>query len=83
MERVAEVMPPDSSDEEVFRYAIKSRAIMVTCNRNDFLALASLTGNHGLIIVIRRRRAISESGHLLELIARAGEEGIIGNINFA
>lgn len=56
---------------------------MVTCNRNDFLALANKGPHHGLIILIRRRSAQLECTNLLRLIRQAGDEGLDGNINFA
>lgn len=56
---------------------------MVTCNRNDFLTLAAGRQHSGLIVVIRRRSALSEAGHLLELLGKAGASGLDGNINFA
>jgi predicted nuclease of predicted toxin-antitoxin system len=83
VELVADVMAPDSSDDEVFAYAVKVNAIMVSCNRNDFLELASALGHPGLIILIRRRSALSEAGHLLELLRKAGAAGLEGNVNFA
>jgi len=83
VELVADVMSPDSSDDEVFAYAMKANAIMVSCNRNDFLELASALEHSGLIILIRRRSALSEAGHLLELLRKAGAAGLEGNVNFA
>jgi predicted nuclease of predicted toxin-antitoxin system len=83
VELVPEVMSPDSSDEEVFAYAVKRRAIMLTCNRNDFLELSRRSSHSGLIVLIRRRSALSEAGHLLELLGKAGASGLGGNINFA
>lgn len=80
---VKEVMRVDASDEEVFQHAIRNKAIMVTCNRNDFLCLAELHEHVGLIILIRRRTALSEAGHLLELLRNADVKGLYGNINFA
>jgi len=80
---VKEVMRIDASDEEVFQYAIKNKAIMVTCNRNDFLYLAECYNHFGLIILIRRRTPFSEAGHLLELLRKAGTDGLYENINFA
>jgi len=80
---VPEVMSPESVDHEVFAYAVKEKAIMVTCNRNDFLALAAGQPHPGLIVVIRRRSPLSEAGHLLSLLAKAGRSGLEGNINFA
>ena len=83
VELVADVMAPDSGDEEVFAYAVKANSIMVSCNRNDFLALAAAQQHPGLIILIRRRSALSEAGHLLELLRKAGVAGLEGNVNFA
>ena len=80
---VAEVMSPESSDEEVFTCAVAQDAIMVTCNRNDFLTLATGKPHPGLIVVIRRRSALAEAGHLLTLLSKAGSSGLDGNINFA
>jgi hypothetical protein len=57
---------------------------MVTCNRNDFLALAAHNSRHsGLIILIRRRSRQIECAKLAVLLRRAGEVGIAGNVNFA
>ena len=83
VELVPEVMSPESDDEEVFAYAVDQKAIMLTCNRNDFLELAAKGPHPGLIVLIRRRSALSEAGHLLDLLARAGAQGLDGNINFA
>ncbi len=80
---VAEVMPPESADDKVFAHAVAQNAIMVTCNRNDFLTLASRGPHPGLIILIRRRSALAEAGHLLALLSKAGASGLEGNINFA
>ncbi len=83
VELVPEVMSPEAGDEEVFAYAADKKAIMLTCNRNDFLELASALEHPGLIILIRRRSALSESGHLLELLRKAGADGLESNVNFA
>lgn len=83
VELVSEVMSPEANDEEVFAYAVKKRAIMLTCNRNDFLALVADHSHFGLIVLIRRRSALSEAGHLLDLLGKAGASGLEGNINFA
>ncbi|MFM8790213.1 MAG: hypothetical protein ACKOEI_10245, partial [Chthoniobacterales bacterium] len=64
-------------------YAAGKKAIMLTCNRNDFLALAAAGSHSGLIVLIRRRSALYESGHLLKLLCKAGASGLEGNINFA
>ena len=83
VELVSEVMSPEADDEEVFAYAAEKKTIMLTCNRNDFLALAAENSHSGLIVLIRRRSSLSEAGHLLELLGKAGALGLEGNINFA
>jgi predicted nuclease of predicted toxin-antitoxin system len=76
-------LPVNASDAEVLRYAQERELLLVTCNRDDFLALASEQPGAGLIILIRRRTRQAECAHLLALLARAGENGLRGNINFA
>jgi len=78
-----DALPITSNDEEVFAHAIETGRVMVTCNRDDFLQLAKNREHRGLLILIRRRSAVAEQGHLLRLIDRAGDTGIAGNINSA
>lgn len=78
-----EVLPVDAMDSLAFATAQRSGCVMMTCNRNDYLQLASTQQHHGLIILIRRRSAQTESINVLRLIERAGESGLAGNINFA
>lgn len=80
---LAAELPATSPDRDVFLHAIRTDRILITCNRDDFLALAQTAGHPGLIILIRRHSSVSEQGHLLGLLAAAGEEGLAGNINFA
>ena len=56
---------------------------MITCNRQDFLELAGTEPDTGLIVLNRRRTRQAECRHLLQLLASAGESGLMGNINFA
>jgi len=57
---------------------------MLSCNRAHFIALALATGTHpGLIILNRRRTRQAEAAHLLELLGKAGAQGLVNNINFA
>ena len=58
-------------------------AIVVTCNRQDFLKLAGNAPETGLIILNRRRTRQAECRHVLHLLTNAGETGLKGNINFA
>jgi len=78
-----EALPTDSTDIEVLKYAGENGMFLVTCNRDDFLALAENHPNPGLIVLIRRHTRLSECGNLLRLIRNANEAGIAGNINFA
>ena len=56
---------------------------MITCNRDDFLKLAAKGPHLGLIVLIRRRTPQAECANLLRLIRKAGDQGLLGNINFA
>lgn len=77
-------LPTDTSDELVWAHACADGRIMVSCNRAHFLALAMATGAHpGLIVLNRRRTRLAEAAHLLDLLAKAGEQGLANNINFA
>ena len=72
-----------TADDQVLAHAIKTDRVLITCNRDDFLALSRSHTHPGIIILIRRRTSISEQGHLLHLLETAGEPGISGNVNFA
>jgi predicted nuclease of predicted toxin-antitoxin system len=77
-------LPVTASDEEVFGHACSQEMILISCNRDHFLALARKTQTHpGVIILIRRRTRQSECAHLSVLLQRAGEEGLRNNVNFA
>ena len=56
---------------------------MLTCNRDDFLALAKSRPHHGLIILLRKKTRVAERAALVHLLDRAGESGIRNHINFA
>lgn len=88
--RLREALPITASDEEVFAHAQSLRLPIISCNRNHFLALAQAAvatrpprDFAGLIVLIRRRSRQAECGRLRSLLQQAGENGIIGNINFA
>jgi len=79
-----DVLPITTPDADAFAYARTHGLIMVTCNRDDFLALAAEHQEHpGLVILIRRRTRQAECGKMLTLLQRAGESGLRGNVNFA
>jgi predicted nuclease of predicted toxin-antitoxin system len=80
---VFEALGPRSTDERVWEHAVRTNAIVVTCNRDDFLKLAGTAPETGLIIVKRRRTRQAECRKLLDLLKSAGESGLRNNINFA
>jgi predicted nuclease of predicted toxin-antitoxin system len=82
--RLVEVLAANVADQEVWAHACGHRQVLITCNRNDFLALAKTTEIYtGLIILMRRRSRQAEVSHVLTLLKRAGEQGLANNINFA
>lgn len=56
--------------------------MVITCNREDFVAAAQNTTRAGIILVFRRKTRAAERAALIKLLDRAGETGIAGNINF-
>jgi predicted nuclease of predicted toxin-antitoxin system len=81
--KLRELIDPQTQDEEVLRLAAKSNYVLITCNRDDFLAAAQTIAHAGFIILIRRHSRVRERVALLRLLDSAGEEGIRGNVNFA
>ena len=82
--RLVEVLAANASDNQVWAHACDHQRILITCNRDDFLALAKTTEIHpGLIILTRRRTRQAEASHVLVLLKNAGEQGLANNINFA
>ena len=77
------VLPVTAADLDGLQYANQHALFVVTCNRDDFLALAATHPNPGLIILIRRRSRQAECGNLLVLLRQTGENGIAKNIHFA
>jgi predicted nuclease of predicted toxin-antitoxin system len=81
--KLREVLPNTARDEEVLRLAAQRDCILVTCNRDDFLALTRQIAHAGLVILIRRRTRAQERAALVHLLDNAGEDGLRGNVNFA
>ena len=81
--RARDTLAITTPDPAVFDHAQTHQQVMLTCNRRDFLQLASDRQHAGLIILIRRRSRQAEIGALVRLLRRAGETGILRNINFA
>ena len=77
------VLPKNSNDQDVLKWATEHERVLVTCNRDDFLELAGAQAHAGLIVLIRRRSRALERAALVRLLDRAGEAGIRGNVNFA
>ena len=78
-----QVPPVQTTDLDVFGYAREQGYILITCNRDDFLALAGDDSNPGMIILIRRRTRHAECGRVLALLSRTGESRLRGDVNFA
>ena len=76
-------LPEDPSDEAVLGFAYEHGCVLLTCNRDDFLHLATNKPHHGIVIVIRRRTRAAERAALFRRLERAGETGLRNNINFA
>lgn len=81
--KLREVALPTVADEEVWQLAVELGCVLITCNRDDFLALVGATPHPGLVILVRRRSRAHERAALVALLDRAGESGIRGSVNFA
>jgi predicted nuclease of predicted toxin-antitoxin system len=81
--KLRELIDPQTTDEEVLRFAAKNNYVLITCNRDDFLSAARTISHAGLIILIRRSSRVRERVALLRFLDKAGEEGVRENINFA
>jgi len=81
--RVRDVLGPEAADQAVLRFAYDGAHLLVTCNRDDFIALAERQPHHGIIVVIRRRTRAQERAAFVRLLERAGDIGLRDNINFA
>lgn len=80
---VFEALGPRTPDNRVWEHAVRTDAIVVTCNRDDFLELAGAAPETGLIIVKRRRTRQAECRKVLDLPRSAGDTSLYKNINFA
>jgi len=81
--KLREVLPATTRDEEVLRFAGERGCLLITCNRDDFLAASARVPHGGIIILIRRRSRALERAALIRLLDSAGESGLSGNVNFA
>lgn len=80
--RLRELIPVSSPDAAVLTLAHNRQALLVTCNRDDFLALAKTKPHSGIVILIRRPTRVAECSNFLRLLQTAGESGLRNNINF-
>jgi predicted nuclease of predicted toxin-antitoxin system len=62
------VLPLQATDLDVLGYARDHDSYLITCNRDDFLSLATNHANPGVIILVRRRSRHAECGRLLALL---------------
>ena len=83
VERVPAVLGAEAADQEILRFAATRGAVVFTCNRDDFLALARDIAHAGIIILIRRQNRHREYANMISVLRQAGEEGIRKNVNFA
>ena len=60
-------LPEDASDESVLQFAHERGCVLLTCNRDDFLHLATKKPHHGIVVVIRRRTRAAERAALFRL----------------
>jgi predicted nuclease of predicted toxin-antitoxin system len=82
--QLREILSPETPDDLVWSHSRGDGRIMVSCNRAHFVTLALATETHpGLIVLKRRRTRQAEAAHVLDLLAKAGAEGLVNNINFA
>jgi predicted nuclease of predicted toxin-antitoxin system len=80
---VREVLGKEASDAEILALAYERGWVVITCNRDDYLTLARTNPHSGIIVLIRRKTRVGERAALVQLLNRAGEQGIRNNINFA
>ncbi len=81
--KLRELLPVTTPDDQVLRLAGERGALLITCNRDDFLAAAGRVPHHGIIILIRRKSRAQERAALVRLVDSAGKPGLRDNINFA
>lgn len=78
-----EALPVTSPDHEVLAWAHKQGAILVTCNRDDFIALQPKGEHPGIVVLIRRRTRQAEIAGMQTLLGNSAKQGLENNLNFA
>jgi hypothetical protein len=81
--KLREILDISAEDPRVLDQARQYEAILITCNRQHFLALCAKAEHYGVIIMKRRKARVTEAASVLRLVRRAGESGLVRNINLA
>ena len=81
--KLREVLPMTTPDDEVLGFATEQGRLLITCNRDDFLAVSQPVAHSGIFILMRRRSCALVRAALVRLLDSAGESGLRGNISFA
>ena len=69
--KLRELLPVTTPDDEVLRLAAERQCLLLTCHRDDFLAMAAHVAHHGIIICIRRGSRVLERAALVRLLKSA------------
>lgn len=78
-----DVLHKKTGDPEILEFARQKNFVVITCNRDDFLALGRSRPHYGIIILRRKKTRVSERAALVYLLDRLNESDLIGHINFA
>jgi predicted nuclease of predicted toxin-antitoxin system len=81
--RLRDALPINTTDVAVLKYAEEHELILITCNRDDFLSLAASASHFGIVVLVRRKSRLAECSAMLKLVRKAGESGLLRNVNFA
>ena len=73
--KLREVVPITTLDDAVLRLAGERFCILITCNRDDFLAAATRIAHRGIIILIRRKSRLLERAALVRLLDLQANRG--------
>jgi|SRR5665213_398761 len=73
--RLREVLPKEADDETVLAYSYQRGWTVITCNRDDYLALAKSKPHSGVIVLIRRKTRVAERAALVRLLDRVAKSG--------
>ena len=77
------VLSKRTPDPEILAYANQEGFVVITCNRDDYLALGRTVPHQGINILLRKKTRVDERAALVHLLDRADDSAISNNINFA